>query len=270
MGSRAQMYKYEFDRVRDDKWRLQIWMCETYAPLLKKYLSEIEFDFKDGVKGTCTAILSLTKEEEQEIRKLLDVFKNHVLLKKSANIEPYFEDELDVCYALDYNLSEDFITHEVGYTTNGILEHKAKENQDAEARAQIVEILVNFCEIHPIYREAGTIIPIPPNPSKIFHLPVELARDLSERTGKRDGTTMIRKVRETPKLQDLPLKEKLEALRGAIEITGDVKGKSIILIDDLYQSGSTMWTVAKLLKKKGARRVLGLTCVKSWRDTDNQ
>jgi len=31
-----------------------------------------------------------------------------------------------------------------------------------------------------------------------------------------------------------------------------------------------MWTVAKLLKKKGAKRVLGLACVKSWRDTDNQ
>lgn len=64
--------------------------------------------------------------------------------------------------------------------------------------------------------------------------------------------------------------EKLKTLRGAIEITGDVEGKSVILIDDLYQSGSTMWTVAKLLKKKGAKRVLGLACVKSWRDTDNQ
>lgn len=270
MGSRAQMYKYEFDRVRDDKWRLQIWMCETYAPLLKEYLSEIEFDFKDGAKGTCTAILSLTRIQEQALSNLLEFFRKHVLLKRSENIEPYFEDELDVCYALDYNLSEDFITHEVGYTTCGSLEHKAKENQDVDARGQLVDILANLCEIHPMYRKARTIMPIPPNPSKTFHLSLELVRELAERTGKRDGTTMIRKVRETPKLQDLPLDEKLKALRGAIEITGDVEGKSIILIDDLYQSGSTMWTVAKLLKKKGARRVLGLACVKSWRDTDNQ
>ncbi len=171
---------------------------------------------------------------------------------------------------MDYNLSEDFATHEVGYTTCGGLEHKAKESQDAEARAQLVEILGNFCEIHPIYRKARTVMPIPPNPSKTFHLPVELAKELAEKTEKRDGTAMIRKVKETPKLQNLPLDKKLRALRGAIEITGDVKGKSIILIDDLYQSGSTMWTVAKLLKMKGAKRVLGLACVKSWRDTDNQ
>ncbi len=36
MGSRAQMYKYEFGCVRDNKWRLQIWMCETYAPLFER------------------------------------------------------------------------------------------------------------------------------------------------------------------------------------------------------------------------------------------
>lgn len=269
MGSRAQMYKYEFGWVGDNKWRLQIWMCETYAPLLKEYLPEIEFDFNEGLKGTCTAILSITKKEEQEIGKLLDVFKNHVLLKKSDNIEPYFEDELDHCFALDYNLAKDFITEEVGYTMYGNLEHKAKESQDADARAQLVEAAANLCETHPIYRKAKTVMPIPPNPSKTFHLPVELARELAERTGKMDGTAMIRKVRETPKLQALPFDEKLKALRGAIEITGDIEGKSIILIDDLYQSGATMWTVARLLKKKGARRVLGLACVKSWRDTDN-
>jgi len=109
MGSRAQMYKYEFDRVGADKWRLQIWMCETYAPLLKEYLSEIEFDFKDGAKGTCTAILSLTRVQEQALRNLLELFRirKHVLLKRSENIEP------------------------------------------------------NLCEIHPIYREAGTIMPCP-------------------------------------------------------------------------------------------------------------
>lgn len=264
------MYKYEFDKVSDDKWRLHIWMCETYAPLLKEYLSEIEFDFKDESKGTCTAILSLTYDQEQTLRNLLEFFRKHVLLKKSENIGKYFKGELDMCYALDYNLAKDFITHEVGYTTYGSLEHKAKENQDAEARAQIVETLANFCEIHPIYRKAGMLMPIPPNPAKTFHLPLELARELAEKTGKKDGTRMIRKERETPKLQDLPLDEKLKALRGAIEITGDVKGKIIILIDDLYQSGSTMWTVAKLLKMKGAKRVLGLACVKSWRDTDNQ
>lgn len=52
-------------------------------------------------------------------------------------------------------------------------------------------------------------------------------------------------------------------------VAGDIREKDIIIVDDLYQSGFTMWTVAQLLKKKGARKVLGLACVKSLRDTDN-
>jgi hypothetical protein len=210
------------------------------------------------------------KEEEQEVRKLLDIFKKHVLLGKSKNIDPYFEDELDLCFALDYNLAEDFITHEVGYTMYGRLEHNAKENRDADARVQIVEAFANLCKNHPLYKKAGIVMPIPPNPSKTFHLPIELARELAETTGKKDCISMIRKVKETPRMQYLTLDEKKKALNGAIEINGDVEGKDIIVIDDLYQSGFTMWTVAKLLKNRGARSVLGLACVKSWRDTDNQ
>ncbi len=270
MGSRSQMYKYEFCWLGDNKWRLQIWMCETYAPILEECFPKIEFKFSRGEKGSCTAQLQISRAQEQAIRHLLDIFKNHVLLKINDNIAPFFSDELDDCFALNYNLEELPGTNITEYTRYGRLEHEAKENQDAEAITQLAEILADLCEIHPIYREAGIIMPIPPNPSKTFHLPVELVKELAERMGKRDGTAMIRKVRETPKLQALPLDEKLKALRGAIEITGDVEGKSIILIDDLYQSGSTMWTTAKLLKKKGAKRVLGLACVKSWRDTDNQ
>ncbi len=269
--SRYQMFKHELAWRGNNRWHLKIWMCDTYAPFLKEYFPEIEFDFRDGSSGTCIAILVLTKEEKQEVRKLLAIFKKYVLLGKSKNIDPYFEDELDLCFALDYNLAEDFITNEVGYTTYGRLEHNAKENRDADARAQLVETFANLCEIHPIYRKAGIVMPIPPNPSKTFHLPIKLAGDLAETTGIKDGTSMIRKVKETLRMQELTFDEKKEALIGAIEINGgDVEGKSIILVDDLYQSGFTMWTVAKLLKKKGAKKVLGLACVKSWRDTDNQ
>jgi len=198
--SRYKMYRYELAWVGDDRRHLKIWMCETYAPLLKEYFPEIKFDFRDGLKGTCTAILSLTNEEEQAIRNLLDIFKNHVLLKKNEHIDPYFEDELDQCFALDYNLEELPGTNITEYTRYGSLENKAKENKDESARGELVEAFVYLCEKHPLYRKARIVIPIPPNPSKIFHLPMELASELAERTGKKDGSALIRKVKETPRL----------------------------------------------------------------------
>lgn len=41
------------------------------------------------------------------------------------------------------------------------------------------------------------------------------------------------------------------------------------MVDDLYQSGTTMWEYAKFLKTLGARFVFGIVCVKSLRDSDN-
>ena len=43
----------------------------------------------------------------------------------------------------------------------------------------------------------------------------------------------------------------------------------MLLVDDLYQSGTTMWTLARFLKDNGAKSVYGLACVKSWRDSNN-
>ena len=54
-----------------------------------------------------------------------------------------------------------------------------------------------------------------------------------------------------------------------VQIDKKVKNKNIIVIDDLYQSGTTMWQYARFLKQMGARSVFGVVCVKSLKDSDN-
>jgi predicted amidophosphoribosyltransferase len=49
-----------------------------------------------------------------------------------------------------------------------------------------------------------------------------------------------------------------------------VAGKRVILLDDKYQSGTTAQFAAARLQEAGAQAVLGLACVKTWRDTDNK
>ena len=74
---------------------------------------------------------------------------------------------------------------------------------------------------------------------------------------------------EVPALKTLSLADKLAALSQAFTLNESVEDKTILLIDDLYQSGATLWSLAKFLKSHGAREVYGLACAKSWRDTDN-
>jgi len=53
-----------------------------------------------------------------------------------------------------------------------------------------------------------------------------------------------------------------------IELSVDVRDRAVCIVDDLYKSGFTIWSFAKLLKQKGAGPVFGLCCVKSLRDDD--
>ena len=73
-----------------------------------------------------------------------------------------------------------------------------------------------------------------------------------------------------PGLKSLKFDEKWEVLEDTgVEIACDLKNKSIILFDDLYQSGITMQFVAMNLINSGANKIFGLSIVKSRRDKDN-
>jgi phosphoribosylpyrophosphate synthetase len=58
-------------------------------------------------------------------------------------------------------------------------------------------------------------------------------------------------------------------IRNCVTLTEPVVGRLVVIVDDLYQSGTTMWTYAEFLKSQGAAHVIGLPCVKSLLDSDN-
>jgi predicted amidophosphoribosyltransferase len=56
---------------------------------------------------------------------------------------------------------------------------------------------------------------------------------------------------------------------GGVVLPRSVKVLTLVVIDDLYQSGATLWTYARYLKSQGAAHVFGLPCVKALRDSDS-
>lgn len=58
----------------------------------------------------------------------------------------------------------------------------------------------------------------------------------------------------------LSRKERIENIKGAFGYTDkcDVKGKNVIVVDDIMTTGATFNECAKMLKKAGAKRVYGL------------
>lgn len=68
----------------------------------------------------------------------------------------------------------------------------------------------------------------------------------------------IEKVRNTKKQKTLNFATRKKNLKGAFNVFGDVKGKTVLVVDDVLTTGATLDEIAIALKKKGAKRVLTL------------
>jgi predicted amidophosphoribosyltransferase len=80
----------------------------------------------------------------------------------------------------------------------------------------------------------------------------------------------VTKAKPTPELKNLSRADKLEAILGSVTVdSAKVAGKSIVVVDDLYQSGLTINYVAEELRLAGAREVFGLAAVKTLSNDDN-
>ncbi len=88
-------------------------------------------------------------------------------------------------------------------------------------------------------RCADYVIPVPGNPGKDFHLPDLLARIVALRFGIRLGDSrQLCKNSVTGEMKNMALEKKPDALRDVLSASA-VEDRRVLLIDDLYQSGTT-------------------------------
>ena len=249
--------------------KVKIALCDTYGPLLAVSFPRLKFDWINTGNGYGECTMILTVEQESKLLKLLELFKSSVLLLPNDDLRKNFADEIEHCHALDYNMEMDDNSGEWRYTSVGGLEHRAKGSNDGAALNELGQLMADFANTHPLYSVADTLLPVPGNPSKKIHFPNGLVDVFSRLSGLKNGTGLVRKTCDTERVQDLHLEDKVAAIEPFLVGSSDLKGVNCIVVDDLYQSGSTMWTVARCAKRAGANHIFGLACVKARRSTDN-
>ena len=82
--------------------------------------------------------------------------------------------------------------------------------------------------------------------------------------------TNVTRVKDTPSQTNLGQKERAENVKDAfkIEDSTSVKGKNILIIDDVYTTGATIESLTELLLDNGANAVYGLTLAHAIIDKD--
>ena len=108
------------------------------------------------------------------------------------------------------------------------------------------------------------IIPIPLHISRRrsrgFNQAEILARELSDATGIPMRKDVLFRVKKTSPQKALGKRERRGNLKGAFAVSRTWKArKNVLLIDDIYTTGSTIEKAAEMLKKAGAQNVYFLT-----------
>jgi len=114
---------------------------------------------------------------------------------------------------------------------------------------------------------AEVIVPVPLHRWRLlrrrYNQAAIMGRALAKSTGKEFIADALLRTRSTPPQGHLKAKERARNVRSAFEIhpkrRGQIAGKNIILIDDVYTTGATVRECTKALKKAGAADVSVLT-----------
>jgi ComF family protein len=110
--------------------------------------------------------------------------------------------------------------------------------------------------------DADIVVPVPLHRRR-FNQSAELARALARRSGKPFEPAALVRVKVTRQQVGLGLREREDNVRGAFRVPPEadikVRGRRVLVVDDVYTTGATVSAVARALKRGGATAVDVLT-----------
>ena len=107
------------------------------------------------------------------------------------------------------------------------------------------------------------IVPIPMHPRKErirgFNQSWQIARRISARTGIPASGEILLKIKDTAPQKQLDHSQRKQNLKGAFLAAPAAAGKTVLVIDDVFTTGSTIDAAAEALLSSGAKAVYSLT-----------
>jgi len=152
--------------------------------------------------------------------------------------------------------------------------HKFKYGYIKDLAQQLSILILSHLQIIELEIDKSlVVIPVPMTNKKKrrrgFNQSEEMGKIISEATDIPLFNNVLIKTKETSPQMELKREERMNNVKNCFEIQNEknIKDKIILLLDDVYTTGSTMEECAKTLKQSGAKEVWGLTVA---REVDQQ
>jgi ComF family protein len=122
----------------------------------------------------------------------------------------------------------------------------------------LADLLQSQCHYHWGDCWPDLLVPVPLHrrrrQQREFDQACVLAQELSRRTGIRLGAEVLVRHRHTPSQVGLSAAERQRNVRDAFRLPRPqcCQGKRVLLIDDVFTTGATVWECARLLQHAGA------------------
>ncbi|MBL27737.1 MAG: amidophosphoribosyltransferase [Rhodospirillaceae bacterium] len=115
--------------------------------------------------------------------------------------------------------------------------------------------------------DADLLLPVPLHPRRLFRRRFNQSALLAHALGRRHGiavaTRLLRRSKPTPSQGGLSRDERLRNVRAGFVVDADARsvleGRRVVLIDDVFTTGATIDSCARVLRRAGAARVDVLT-----------
>jgi superfamily II DNA helicase RecQ len=145
----------------------------------------------------------------------------------------------------------------------GELAYRLKYESDGAALAPLVEQAFALCAGHLELADVDAVVPVPPSQEHALDPVGSVAEALAGRLGRPVWKTVV-KTRKTALQKEMhTLAQKRANVAGAFAVRGNVAGKRLLVLDDLYDSGATLAEVARVLRLAGAARLCVLTLTRT-------
>jgi len=122
--------------------------------------------------------------------------------------------------------------------------------------------------VEPALEQADLLLPMPLSPERLrergFNQSLELARHLAPRKTVAD---LLLRIRHTAPQSSLKRDERLQNVISAFAVdplrTAELRGKRVVLLDDVMTSGASLFAAAQALRDAGAAHITGLVLART-------